>query len=301
MSYHKPVLLRESVDALVLNPDGIYIDCTFGGGGHSRAILEKLSPKGKLFSLDQDVDAVNNKIEDDRFQLILSNFRFMKNQLRFYGINQVDGILADLGVSSHQFDTAERGFSTRFEGRLDMRMNQTQSKSAWEVINKYDEKDLGVILRKYGEIKSGFKWANIIVRERKENPINTTEDLKSVLKPVIPSYKENKLHAQLFKALRIEVNDELTALEDMLLQTGDVIKEEGRLVVISYHSLEDRLVKNYIKKGMFEGEPERDVYGNWYAPFKPLQSKVILASEEEVEENSRARSAKLRVGIKNNG
>ena len=301
MSYHKPVLLKESVDALVLNPDGIYIDCTFGGGGHSRAILEKLSSKGKLFSFDQDVDAVNNNIEDDRFQLILSNFRFIKNQLRFYGIDKVDGILADLGVSSHQFDTAERGFSTRFEGRLDMRMNQNQSKSAWEVINKYDEKDLGIILRKYGEIKSGFKWANIIVRERKENPINTTEDLKSVLKPVIPSYKENKLYAQLFQALRIEVNDELTALEDMLLQTGDIIKEDGRLVVISYHSLEDRLVKNYIKKGMFEGEPERDIYGNWYAPFKPLQSKVILASEEEVEENSRARSAKLRVGIKNNG
>lgn len=301
MSYHKPVLLKESVDALVLNPDGIYIDCTFGGGGHSRAILEKLSPKGKLFSFDQDIDATNNNIEDDRFQLILSNFRYIKNQLKFYGINQVDGILADLGVSSHQFDTAERGFSTRFEGKLDMRMNQNQSKSAWEVINNYDEKTLGIILKKYGEIKSGFKWANIIASARKDNPINTTEDLKSVLKSVIPAYKENKLHAQLFQALRIEVNDELKALEDMLLQTGEIIKEEGRLVVISYHSLEDRLVKHYIKKGMFEGEPERDIYGNWYAPFKPLQSKVILAGEEEIAENSRARSAKMRIGIKNHG
>ncbi|MRJ08810.1 16S rRNA (cytosine(1402)-N(4))-methyltransferase RsmH [Ornithobacterium rhinotracheale] len=301
MNYHKPVLFDECIEALVQTPEGVYVDCTFGGGGHSRGILEKLNENGKLFAFDQDLDAVKNQFEDSRFQLILSNFRFIKNQLKFYGITQVDGVLADLGVSSHQFDTATRGFSTRFEGRLDMRMNQNQSKSAWEVVNQYPEKDLGIILKNYGEIKQGFKWANIIATARKNTPIDTTQDLKEVLSPVIPKHKENKLLAQLFQALRIEVNDELKALEDMLMQMEDIIKPEGRLVVISYHSLEDRLVKNYIKKGMFQGEPERDLYGNWYAPFKPLQSKVILASEEEVEENPRARSAKLRIGIRNHG
>ncbi|MGV4529187.1 16S rRNA (cytosine(1402)-N(4))-methyltransferase RsmH [Ornithobacterium rhinotracheale] len=301
MNYHKPVLFDECIDALVQTPGGVYIDCTFGGGGHSRGILKKLNENGKLFAFDQDLDAAKNQIQDSRFQLILSNFRFIKNQLKFYGITQVDGVLADLGVSSHQFDTATRGFSTRFEGRLDMRMNQNQSKSAWEVVNQYLEKDLGIILKNYGEIKQGFKWANIIATARKNAPINTTQELKEVLSAVIPKHKENKLLAQLFQALRIEVNDELKALEDMLMQMADIIKPDGRLVVISYHSLEDRLVKNHIKKGMFQGEPERDLYGNWYAPFRPLQSKVILASEEEVEENPRARSAKLRIGIRNHG
>ncbi|MGQ1944535.1 16S rRNA (cytosine(1402)-N(4))-methyltransferase RsmH [Ornithobacterium rhinotracheale] len=301
MNYHKPVLFDECINALVQTPGGVYVDCTFGGGGHSRGILKKLNENGKLFAFDQDLDAAKNQIQDSRFQLILSNFRFIKNQLKFYGITQVDGVLADLGVSSHQFDTATRGFSTRFEGRLDMRMNQNQSKSAWEVVNQYPEKDLGIILKNYGEIKQGFKWANIITTARKNAPINTTQELKEVLSAVIPKHKENKLLAQLFQALRIEVNDELKALEDMLMQMADIIKPDGRLVVISYHSLEDRLVKNYIKKGMFQGEPERDLYGNWYAPFRPLQSKVILASEEEVEENPRARSAKLRIGIRNHG
>ncbi|MCK0204862.1 16S rRNA (cytosine(1402)-N(4))-methyltransferase RsmH [Ornithobacterium rhinotracheale] len=301
MNYHKPVLFDECIDALVQTPGGVYVDCTFGGGGHSRGILKKLNENGKLFAFDQDLDAAKNQIQDSRFQLILSNFRFIKNQLKFYRITQVDGVLADLGVSSHQFDTATRGFSTRFEGRLDMRMNQNQSKSAWEVVNQYPEKDLGIILKNYGEIKQGFKWANIIATARKNTPINTTQELKEVLSAVIPKHKENKLLAQLFQALRIEVNDELKALEDMLMQMADIIKPDGRLVVISYHSLEDRLVKNYIKKGMFQGEPERDLYGNWYAPFRPLQSKVILASEEEVEENPRARSAKLRIGIRNHG
>lgn len=301
MSYHKPVLLNESINALITNPNGVYIDCTFGGGGHSRAILKNLGKEGALYAFDQDLDAVKNNIDDSRFQLVLSNFRYLKNQLKFYGITQVDGILADLGVSSHQFDTAQRGFSTRFNGRLDMRMNQKQQKSAWEVINHYKEKNLEFILKNYGEIKYGAKWANIIVKARENTPINTTEDLKEVLGRVIPKHKENKLLAQLFQALRIEVNDELKALEEMLLQTGDLIKENGKLVIISYHSLEDRLAKNYIKKGMFIGEPERDIYGNWYAPFKPQQSKVILASEKEVEENPRARSAKLRIGIRNHG
>lgn len=301
MNYHKPVLLNECIDALIQTPGGVYVDCTFGGGGHSRGILKKLDKNGKLFAFDQDLDAAKNQIQDPRFQLILSNFRYIKNQLKFHGITQVDGILADLGVSSHQFDTATRGFSTRFEGRLDMRMNQNQPKSAWEVVNKYPEKDLGFIFKNYGEIKQGFKWANLIATARKENPINSTQDLKNVLSSAIPKHKENKLLAQLFQALRIEVNDELKALEEMLMQTEDIIKPNGRLVVISYHSLEDRLVKNYIKKGIFQGEPERDFFGNWYAPFKPLQSKVILASEKEIEENSRARSAKLRIGIRNHG
>lgn len=295
------MLLKESINALITNPDGIYVDCTFGGGGHSRAILHALSPEGKLFSFDQDIDATQNNIEDTRFQLILSNFRHLKNQLKFYGISKVDGILADLGVSSHQFDTASRGFSTRFEGKLDMRMNQNQSKSAWEIINRYDEKKISYILKNYGEIKSAFKWANLITHARKNSPINTTEELKQILLPVVPRHKENKLFAQLFQALRIEVNDELAALEEMLLQTSDLIKKDGKLVIISYHSLEDRLVKNYIKKGLFSGEPERDVYGNWYAPFYPMQSKVIIASEQEKRENPRARSAKLRIGIKNHG
>ncbi|QAR30083.1 16S rRNA (cytosine(1402)-N(4))-methyltransferase RsmH [Ornithobacterium rhinotracheale] len=301
MNYHKPVLFDECVDALVQTPGGVYVDCTFGGGGHSHGILKKLNENGKLFAFDQDLDTAKNQIQDSRFQLILSNFRFIKNQLKFHGITQVDGVLADLGVSSHQFDTATRGFSTRFEGRLDMRMNQNQSKSAWEVVNQYPEKDLGIILKNYGEIKQGARWANIIATARKNTPINTTQELKEVLSAVIPKHKENKLLAQLFQALRIEVNDELKALEDMLLQMADIIKPDGRLVVISYHSLEDRLVKNYIKKGMFQGEPERDLYGNWHAPFRPIQSKVILASPEEIEENPRARSAKLRIGIRNYG
>lgn len=301
MTYHSPVLLKKSIDELVLNPDGIYIDVTFGGGGHSKEILDKLSSKGRLFAFDQDLDAHQNNIEDDRFKLILSNFRHLKNQLRFLGIREIDGLLADLGVSSHQFDTEDRGFSTRFEGDLDMRMNQKQSLNAASLINELDEKKLAEIFRQYGEIRSAFPWARAIVNARKEKEIKTTEDLKRVLIDKIPEHKRNKEFAQLFQALRIEVNDEISALKEMLVQAADIIKPNGRLVVISYHSLEDRPVKRFIRNGMFQGEPERDIYGGWSAPFRPLQAKVIMADDEEIEKNPRARSAKLRVGIKNHG
>lgn len=301
MTYHSPVLLKKSIDELVLNPDGIYVDVTFGGGGHSKEILDKLSSKGRLFAFDQDLDAHQNNIEDDRFKLILSNFRYLKNQLRFLGITKIDGLLADLGVSSHQFDTENRGFSTRFEGDLDMRMNQKQSLNAASLINELDEKKLAEIFRQYGEIRSAFPWARAIVNARKEKEIKTTEDLKKVLIDKIPEHKRNKEFAQLFQALRIEVNDEISALKEMLVQAADIIKPNGRLVVISYHSLEDRPVKRFIRSGMFQGEPERDIYGRWSAPFRPLQAKVITADDEEIEKNPRARSAKLRVGIKNHG
>lgn len=299
MTYHEPVLLQQSVNLLVQNPDGIYIDATFGGGGHSREILSRLSPAGRLFAFDQDIDARQNIIEDARFQLIMSNFRYIKNQLRFLGITQIDGILADLGVSSHQFDTGKRGFSTRFEGELDMRMNQEQNQTAAKIINEANEEDIARIFADYGEIRAAKKWANIIVHARKENPIVSTSDLKKLFEHKIPEVRRNKIFAQLFQALRIEVNDELKALEEMLLSSIDIIKPNGRLVVISYHSLEDRLVKRFLKNGKFEGEPQRDIYGRWYAPFEPLQSKVIVAEEAEISKNPRARSAKLRVGIRN--
>lgn len=299
MDYHKPVLLHESIDNLVTNPNGIYVDVTFGGGGHSKEILNRLSDKGRLYAFDQDPDAYKNEIDDPRFQLVMSNFRFLKNQLRFVGIRQIDGLLADLGVSSHQFDTATRGFSTRFEGALDMRMNQDQSKSAKTVINEYEEEDLARVLREYGELRSAKKWANIIVTARANQPIETTKDLTDLFKDLIGENRRNKINALLFQALRIEVNDELSALKELLTQAAEITKPEGRLVAIAYHSLEDRLVKRFIKTGLFEGEPERDMYGNWYAPFKPLLSKVITATESEIEDNPRARSAKLRVGIRN--
>ncbi|MGI9526261.1 MAG: 16S rRNA (cytosine(1402)-N(4))-methyltransferase RsmH [Weeksellaceae bacterium] len=299
MEYHKPVLLNESIDKLITNPNGIYVDVTFGGGGHSREILNRLSPKGKLYAFDQDPDAYKNEIEDDRFHLIMSNFRFLKNQLRFLGIKKIDGLLADLGVSSHQFDTAERGFSTRFEGELDMRMNPNQPKSAKTIVNEYGEDDLARILRDYGELRSARKWARTIVEERAKKPIITTADLTDLFEDQISENRRNKIHALLFQALRIEVNDELSALKELLIQSAEVIDEGGRLVVISYHSLEDRLVKRFIKTGLFEGEPEKDMFGNWYAPFEPLQSRIITATASEIEENPRARSAKLRIGIRN--
>lgn len=299
-NYHKPVLLERCVDELVLNPDGIYVDVTFGGGGHSREILSRLSDKGRLIAFDQDQDAHKNAIDDPRFHLVMSNFRFVKNQLRFLGIKQIDGLLGDLGVSSHQFDTAGRGFSIRFEGDLDMRMNQTQTKTAFKIINEAEESEIARILYQYGEIRSAKRWARLIVNARKDSEIKTTTELMALFNGFVPENKKNKIYAQLFQALRIEVNDELKALEELLLSTQDIIKPEGRLVVISYHSLEDRLVKRYIKNGMFQGEPERDMFGRWYAPFKPLQSKVIVADEEEIVDNSRARSAKLRIGIRNN-
>ena len=296
-SYHNPVLLQESVDALVVNPSGVYVDCTFGGGGHSREILSRLDDNGRLYAFDQDEDAKQNKIEDERFELIDQNFRYLKNNLRFRGVKQVDGILADLGVSSHQFDTPERGFSIRFDGELDMRMNINSSLSAKNIVNEYDEDQLADIFYNYGELKGSRRLASEIIKARNNQSIETIEHLKDIFS-FIPKNKENKFFAQVFQALRIEVNDEMAVLREMLLQSGEIVRPEGRLVVISYHSLEDRLVKRYMRNGVFEGEPERDIYGNWSAPFKPLQSKVIVPSEKEIEENSRARSAKMRIAVK---
>jgi 16S rRNA (cytosine1402-N4)-methyltransferase len=295
--YHNPVLLKQSVDDLVTNPDGTYVDCTFGGGGHSREILSRLSDKGKLFSFDQDLDALKNTIDDPRFTLINQNFRFLENSLLMYGISQVDGILADLGVSSHQFDEAERGFSTRSNAPLDMRMNVMQSLDAKRVINDYDEEQLADIFYYYGELREARKLARDIVHHRKTKSIETTEDLKKLFS-YHPPNKVNKFYAQLFQAFRIEVNQELEVLKEMLVQAYNVLKPEGRLVVISYHSLEDRLVKRFLKNGMFEGEPERDIYGNYKKAFELVKSKAIIPDDKEIEENSRARSAKMRTGIK---
>ena len=295
--YHKPVLLTESVDALVSNPDGVYVDVTFGGGGHSREILSRLSEKGRLFSFDQDSDALNNAIEDPRFTLINQNFRFLENSLLMYDVAQVDGVLGDLGVSSHQFDKAERGFSIRSDAPLDMRMNNMQSLDAQSVVNDYEEELLADIFYYYGELREARKLAREIVRYRKETRIVTTEDLKKVFS-YIPAHKSNKFFAQVFQAIRIEVNQELDALKEMLVQSSNVLKKDGRLVIISSHSLEDRLVKKFLKNGMFEGEPERDVYGNYQKVFELPYRKAIVPTDEEIEENSRARSAKMRVGIK---
>ncbi|KAA0129753.1 16S rRNA (cytosine(1402)-N(4))-methyltransferase RsmH [Chryseobacterium sp. SN22] len=295
--YHNPVLLKQSVDDLVTNPDGTYVDCTFGGGGHSREILGRLSDKGRLFSFDQDLDALKNTIDDPRFTLINQNFRFLENSLMIYGISRVDGILADLGVSSHQFDEADRGFSTRSNAPLDMRMNVMQGLDAKRVINDYDEEQLADIFYYYGELREARKLARDIVHHRKIKSINTTEDLKKLFS-YLPPHKVNKFYAQLFQAIRIEVNQELEVLKEMLVQAYNVLKPEGRLVVISYHSLEDRLVKRFLKNGMFEGEPERDIYGNYKKAFELIKSKAIVPDESEIEENSRARSAKMRTGIK---
>ena len=295
--YHKPVLLAESVDALVNNPDGVYVDVTFGGGGHSREILSRLSEKGRLFSFDQDSDALNNAIEDPRFTLINQNFRFLENSLLMYGVTQVDGVLGDLGVSSHQFDKAERGFSIRSDAPLDMRMNKMQDIDAYKVVNEYEEETLADIFYYYGELREARKLAREIVNKRKSADIKTTEDLKKVFS-YVPAHKSNKFFAQVFQAIRIEVNQELDALKEMLVQSSNVLKKDGRLVIISYHSLEDRLVKKFLKNGMFEGEPERDVYGNYQKVFELPYRKAIVPTEEEIEDNSRARSAKMRVGIK---
>ena len=295
--YHKPVLLTESVDALVSNPDGVYVDVTFGGGGHSREILSRLSEKGRLFSFDQDSDALNNAIEDPRFTLINQNFRFLENSLLMYGVAQADGVLGDLGVSSHQFDKAERGFSIRSDAPLDMRMNKMQDIDAYKVVNEYDEEALADIFYYYGELREARKLAREIVNKRKSADIKTTEDLKKVFS-YVPAHKSNKFFAQVFQAIRIEVNQELDALKEMLMQSSNVLKKAGRLVIISYHSLEDRLVKKFLKNGMFEGEPERDVYGNYQKVFELPYRKAIVPTDEEIEDNSRARSAKMRVGIK---
>ena len=297
MEYHQSVLLNEAVDGLDINPDGIYVDVTFGGGGHSKAILQKLE-NGRLFAFDQDADALSNSIDNECFVLINQNFRYLKKSLRLHGITQVDGVLGDLGVSSHQFDSAERGFSTREEGVLDMRMNQSQLFCAKQVVNEYKVEKLAEVLKKYGELKNAFTIALSIEQYREENNIETTSDLKEAVKKNIPPNKSNKILAQLFQAIRIEVNDELAALEEMLLQAVAVLKSGGRLSVISYHSLEDRLVKNLIKKGKFEGELEKDIYGNTQLPLYAINRKPIIPSIKEIEQNSRARSAKLRIAEK---
>lgn len=295
--YHNPVLLKQSVDGLVTNPNGIYVDCTFGGGGHSREILSRLSEKGKLYAFDQDLDALKNTIDDPRFTLINQNFRFLENSLLAYGVTGVDGILADLGVSSHQFDEAERGFSIRSNAPLDMRMNVMQGLDAKKIINEYEEEDLANVLYNYGELRESRKLAREIVHHRKTKKINTTDELKSLFS-YIPAFKQNKFFAQIFQAIRIEVNQELEVLKELLVQSYQVLKPEGRLVMISYHSLEDRLVKRFLKNGMFEGEPPRDIYGNYKKTFELLKTKAIIPDDKEIEENSRARSAKMRIGTK---
>ncbi|MFI8378605.1 16S rRNA (cytosine(1402)-N(4))-methyltransferase RsmH [Leeuwenhoekiella sp. NPDC079379] len=297
MSYHNPVLLKETVDGLAIKPNGIYVDVTFGGGGHSKEILSRLDENGKLFAFDQDVDALENKIEDSRFTLIHENFRFAKRFLRFYGAAKVDGILGDFGVSSHQFDVAERGFSTRFDAELDMRMNQKNKLSAYHVVNEYAEEDLSRVLLQYGELRSAPKIARTLISVRKENSIKTTEALKSALKPYLPLNRENKVLAQVYQAIRIEVNQEIEALKEFLSQTEELIKPGGRLSLISYHSLEDRLVKRYIRNGLFEGEPEKDMFGNFTVPFKKVGG-LIVPGKVEIKENNRARSAKLRIAEK---
>ncbi len=298
MLYHNPVLLFESVDGLTIKEDGIYVDVTFGGGGHSKEILKRLSEKGKLFAFDQDSDAIKNSIDDSRFTLIPENFRYIRRFLRFHGVTKVNGILADLGVSSHQFDEAQRGFSTRFDADLDMRMDKSSSVSAYDIINKYDEEKLSNVLFQYGELRNSRVLAKTIVNARIKNEIKTSFALKKVLQKFLPKNKEHKILAQIFQAIRIEVNQEIEVLKEFLLQTPDLLEKEGRLSVISYHSLEDRLVKRFIQNGKFEGEAEKDFYGNINVPFKKA-GKLIIPTEQEIKENNRARSAKLRVAIKN--
>lgn len=295
--YHNPVLLKETVDGLNINPSGVYVDVTFGGGGHSREILRRLGPEGKLYAFDQDQDALANTIEDDRFVLINENFRFLKRFLRFYNVKQVDGILGDFGVSSHQFDVAERGFSTRFNATLDMRMNQKGDLSAYEVVNEYAEEELSRVFFTYGELKNARGLASAIVEARKVQPIKDTDELKKVLSRFLPAHKSNKILAQIYQAIRIEVNQEMEVLREFLEQSLEILKPGGRLSVISYHSLEDRLVKRFIKNGMFEGEPERDMFGRYEVPWKSI-GKLIVPTEEEIAINNRARSAKLRIAEK---
>ncbi|WP_208326869.1 16S rRNA (cytosine(1402)-N(4))-methyltransferase RsmH [Flavobacterium sp. 270] len=297
MEYHNPVLLHPTVDGLDIKPDGVYVDVTFGGGGHSKEILRRLGPNGKLFAFDQDEDALANALPDERFTLINENFRFIKRFLRFHGVKSVDGILADLGVSSHQFDVPERGFSTRFDADLDMRMSQKNDLNAYRVVNEYEEQDLRRVFFDYGELKNAPVLARTIVEARKDYPIKTTDELKDVLKKFLPEKVKNKILAQIYQAIRIEVNQEMDVLKEFIEQSLEILKPGGRFSVISYHSLEDRLVKRFIKNGMFEGEPERDFYGNFSVPFKTI-GKLIVPDDAEIKINNRARSAKLRIAEK---
>jgi 16S rRNA (cytosine1402-N4)-methyltransferase len=297
MEYHNPVLLKETVDGLNIQPNGIYVDVTFGGGGHSKEILSRLGANGKLFAFDQDEDAWENTLQDDRFTLIQENFRYIKRFLRFHGVKQVDGILADLGVSSHQFDVPERGFSTRFDADLDMRMSKRNELDASKVINEYDEANLKRVFLDYGELKVAPALARTIVEARQRATINTTEELKIILNKYLPEQFKNKILAQIYQAVRIEVNQEMEVLKEFLEQSLEILKPEGRLSVISYHSLEDRLVKRFMKNGLFEGEPERDFFGNFSVPFRIVE-KLIVPTDAEIKLNNRARSAKLRIAEK---
>lgn len=296
--YHVPVLLNETLDGLNIKPDGVYVDVTFGGGGHSRAILERLGKGGRLFGFDQDEDAMKNAFDDSRFTFVRSNFRYLTNFLRYHGIQQVDGILADLGVSSHHFDDETRGFSFRFEGDLDMRMNKKASLTAASILNNYTEAQLADVFFYYGELQQARRIAKAIVTARSNEPIETITQFLDLVKMFFPREREKKDLAKLFQALRIEVNREMDVLKNLLDQSVEVLAPEGRLAVLTYHSLEDRLVKNFIKAGNFEGQQEKDFYGRVVAPLKAINTKVIIASEKEVLENSRARSAKLRLAEK---
>lgn len=293
-TYHTPALLNESIEGMDIRPDGIYVDATFGGGGHSRAILERLTT-GKLIAFDQDEDAKANAPDDPRFIFVHHNFRFLRHFLRYHSIERIDGLLADLGVSSHHFDSCNRGFSIRHNAQLDMRMNVQQTLKAADIVNQYSEEQLTRIFKLYGEIERPWRIASQIVRERQRTPIQTTEELIQILEPFLPPHQRTKELAKIFQALRIEVNNELGALEDLLEQTKHVFNPRGRLVIISYHSLEDRMVKNFIRYGNVEGKAEKDFYGNVIAPFEAVNRKVIFPTEEEIEKNPRARSARLRI------
>jgi 16S rRNA (cytosine1402-N4)-methyltransferase len=299
MDYHNPVLLNDTVEGLNIKEDGVYVDVTFGGGGHSRKILESLGPKGRLIAFDQDKDALLNTIDDPRFLLINENFRHVKRFLRFHGIKSVDGVLADFGVSSHQFDEADRGFSIRFDAQLDMRMNQQDVLSAYSLVHTYEEEELKRVFWQYGELRTSLALAKTIVAARAEKAIETTFELKAVLNKYLPKGRENKILAQIYQAIRIEVNQEIEVLKEFLLQMPELLNNGGRLSVISYHSLEDRLVKRFIRNGLFEGEPEKDVFGNFDVPLKKIGG-LIVPDAKEIKLNNRARSAKLRIAEKLN-
>lgn len=297
-TYHVPVLLQESICGLNLQDGGIYVDVTFGGGGHSREILRRMGKESRLFSFDQDEDAESNIVDDSRFTFVRSNFRYLRNFLRYYGVEEVDGILADLGVSSHHFDDSERGFSFRFDGKLDMRMNRRAGMTAADVVNTYDEERLADVFYLYGELKNSRKLANVLVKARARKPFDTIGDFLEVVKPLYGREREKKELAKVFQALRIEVNEEMQALKEMLYAATEALKPGGRLVVITYHSLEDRMVKNLMKTGNIEGKADQDFYGNVKTPFRLINNKVIVPADEEILRNPRSRSAKLRIAEK---
>lgn len=296
--YHIPALFKECLEGLNIKKDGTYVDVTFGGGGHSKGIIANLGTDGRLFSFDQDEDAKRNLIDDDRFTFVKSNFRFLKNFMRYHKIEQIDGLIADLGVSFHHFDEADRGFSFRFDGKLDMRMNQQGGISASDILNKYTEEKLADVFYYYGEMRNARKIASTIVKKRGINKIETTSDLLTIVKDLINPKQEKKELAQIFQALRIEVNDEMASLKSMLKQSTELLKSGGRIVILTYHSLEDRIVKDYFKYGNFEGKAEKDFFGRLTAPLKLVNNKVIIPTEEEIERNPRSRSAKLRIAEK---